>query len=77
MWFILALTSLVDSLSANAQIAVVPFRHILPRTLVLAIPSGLSTSKGACEAVASRREIEDGVDSRATRANSNHDRALV
>ncbi len=55
----------------------VPFRHILARTLVLAVPSGLGSSKGAREAVASRREVEDGVDSVAVRTDPNHDRALV
>ena len=55
----------------------VTLRHELARVLVLAIPSRLGSRKAACEAVASRTEIEDGVDSVAAATNSDHDRVLV
>ena len=51
--------------------------NILPRVFVAPIPSGLGSREGACEAVASGLEIEDGVDSVAAATYSDHDGILV
>ena len=58
MWFILAQTSP----ELCVQVAMVTLGNILPRVFVAPIPSGLGSREGACEAVASGLEIEDGVD---------------
>ena len=55
----------------------VPPGDILPRVLVAAVPSGLGTREGTRKAVAAGAKIKDGVDSRATRANADHDCVLI
>jgi hypothetical protein len=54
-------------------------RHELTGQLVAGIPARLCTSERTCVGVALGLEIEDGVDSvsRATIADSDHDRVLV
>jgi len=59
------------------KIPVVALGDILPRIAIAAVPSGLGTREGACVAVATGGEIEDGVDSGAVTADSDHDRVLV
>ena len=56
---------------------VIALGDILPRIAIVAVPSGLGTREGACVAVATGGEIEDGVDRGAATADSDHDRVLV
>ena len=62
-----------ESYLLGSKIPVVALGNVLPRVLVVAIPSGFRTSKRACEAVASGLEIKDGVST----TDLDHDRILV
>ena len=62
-----------ESQTLGVKIPVVALGNVLPRVLVVAIPSGFRTSKRACEAVASGPEIKDGVST----TDLDHDRVLV
>ena len=66
-----------ESYLLGSKIPVVTLGNILPRVLVVAIPSGLRTRERAREAVASGLEIEDGVDSVAAATYSDHDCVLI
>ena len=62
-----------ESYLLGSKIPVVTRGNVLPRVLVVAIPSGLRTRERAREAVASGLEIEDGVST----TDLDHDRVLV
>ena len=59
------------------KIPVIALGDILPRIAIVAVPSGLGTREGTRVAVATGGEVEDGVDSGAAIADSDHDRVLV